>query len=39
LALPECAHLRAAAGTVKFSTLRDHIQTVAFTSVEVLATR
>ena len=39
LTLAECAGLRAAAESVKFSTLREHIRTVAFTSVEVFATR
>lgn len=39
LTVDEAARLRAAADSVKYSTLRDQIRTVAFTSVEVVATR
>jgi hypothetical protein len=39
LTLEESARLREVAGAVKYSTLRDQIHTVAFTSVEVFATR
>jgi hypothetical protein len=39
LTLEESARLREAAGALKYSTLREQIHTVAFTSVEVFATR
>ena len=39
LSVAETERLRAAADSVKYSTLRDQIRMVAFTSVEVLATR
>jgi hypothetical protein len=39
LSIDETSRLRAAADSVKYSTLRDQIRTVAFTSIEVVATR
>jgi hypothetical protein len=39
LTVTETARLRAAADSIKFTTLKDQIRTVAFTSVEVFATR
>lgn len=39
LTVEETNRLRAAVDSVKYSTLRDQIRTVAFTSVEVIATR
>jgi hypothetical protein len=39
LTVNETSLLRAAAESVKYSTLRDQIRTVAFTAVEVFATR
>jgi hypothetical protein len=39
LGVAETARLRAAADSVKFTTLRDQIRTVAFTSIEVFTTR
>jgi hypothetical protein len=39
LTVAETARLQSAADSVKFSTLRDQIRTVAFTSLEVVATR
>lgn len=39
LSVSETARLRAAADTVKFTTLRDQIRTVAFTSLELFTTR
>jgi hypothetical protein len=39
LTVAETARLQSAAESVKFSTLRDQIRTVAFTSMEVFATR
>ena len=39
LTVAETARLQSAADSVKFSTLRDQIRTVAFTSMEVFATR
>jgi hypothetical protein len=39
LTVDETGRLRAAADSVKYSTLRDHLRSVGFTSVEVFATR
>ena len=39
LSVAETARLQAAADSVKFSTLRDQIRTVAFRTIEVFATR
>jgi hypothetical protein len=39
LTVAESGRLQAAADSVKYSTLRDQLRTVAFTSIEVFASR